>query len=399
MATHPIAQGIAQLGRGKDSMLMHVTPNEVAGLQAVAKSMGGEITINPHTGLPEAGFFNAFGSLLPMFAGAIAAPATGGASLGLTGLSATAAPILAGAATGVMLAGAKGEDPLMGGLTGGLGGYGGGNLAGTFAKMGSAGAPAAATAGDILPTAAQVAENPVAFQQAANINAGLPIAGSEGAQAGVVTQAAAPTFGQSLGNVGEGIKQLGSEGGWDAFKKAGGSGMQLGAPLGMAALAGLQPEPFNPENKDKYDPYKTLNLSGNTGLKLYADGGSIDLPQTSAATGGIGNLYTAKDGTPLQNTPMDGYGYGGSVGYAQGGMLNGPGDGMSDSIPATIEGRQPARLADGEFVIPADVVSHLGNGSTKAGSQRLYGMLDKVRKARTGSTKQGKKINPAKYMP
>jgi hypothetical protein len=87
------------------------------------------------------------------------------------------------------------------------------------------------------------------------------------------------------------------------------------------------------------------------------------------------------------------------TGYAKGGYLNGAGDGMSDSIPATIEGKQPARLADGEFVIPADVVSHLGNGSTKAGSKRLYAMLDRVRKARTGHTKQGKQIKPEKYMP
>jgi hypothetical protein len=84
---------------------------------------------------------------------------------------------------------------------------------------------------------------------------------------------------------------------------------------------------------------------------------------------------------------------------AKGGYLNGQGDGMSDSIPATIEGKQPARLADGEFVVPADVVSHLGNGSSKAGSKRLYAMLDKVRHARTGNKKQGKQINPAKYMP
>jgi len=86
-------------------------------------------------------------------------------------------------------------------------------------------------------------------------------------------------------------------------------------------------------------------------------------------------------------------------GMAKGGYLNGAGDGMSDSIPATIEGKQPARLADGEFVIPADVVSHLGNGSSKAGSKRLYAMLDKIRHARTGTKKQGKEINPAKYMP
>jgi hypothetical protein len=85
--------------------------------------------------------------------------------------------------------------------------------------------------------------------------------------------------------------------------------------------------------------------------------------------------------------------------YARGGYLNGDGDGMSDSIPATIEGKQPARLADGEFVIPADVVSHLGNGSSKAGSKRLYAMLDKVRQARTGSKKQGKQIKAEKYLP
>ena len=89
-------------------------------------------------------------------------------------------------------------------------------------------------------------------------------------------------------------------------------------------------------------------------------------------------------------------------GYAAGGnprLLKGPGDGMSDNIPATINGRQPARLADGEFVIPADVVSHLGNGSTEAGAKQLHAMMDKVRKARTGNPKQGKNIRPQKYMP
>jgi hypothetical protein len=89
-------------------------------------------------------------------------------------------------------------------------------------------------------------------------------------------------------------------------------------------------------------------------------------------------------------------------GYAAGGnprLLKGPGDGMSDNIPATINGRQPARLADGEFVIPADVVSHLGNGSTEAGAKQLHAMMNKVRKARTGNPKQGKNIRPQKYIP
>ena len=85
--------------------------------------------------------------------------------------------------------------------------------------------------------------------------------------------------------------------------------------------------------------------------------------------------------------------------YAKGGYLDGQGDGMSDSIPATIEGKQPARLADGEFVVSADVVSHLGNGSTKAGAKKLYKMMDKVRLARTGTKKQGRQINADKYLP
>jgi len=86
--------------------------------------------------------------------------------------------------------------------------------------------------------------------------------------------------------------------------------------------------------------------------------------------------------------------------YSDGGrMLKGPGDGMSDDIPAMIGKKQPARLADGEFVVPADVVSHLGNGSTDAGAKRLYGMMDKIRKARTGKKTQGKQINPNKFMP
>jgi hypothetical protein len=87
-------------------------------------------------------------------------------------------------------------------------------------------------------------------------------------------------------------------------------------------------------------------------------------------------------------------------GYSDGGqMLEGPGDGMSDNIPASISGKQPARLADGEFVVPADVVSHLGNGSTDAGAKQLYSMMDRVRTARTGRKAQGKQINAQKQLP
>lgn len=86
--------------------------------------------------------------------------------------------------------------------------------------------------------------------------------------------------------------------------------------------------------------------------------------------------------------------------YKAGGKyLSGPGDGMSDNIKANIDGRQEARLADGEFVIPADVVSHIGNGSSNAGAKKLHAMMDRIREARTGNPKQGKQIKAGKFLP
>lgn len=97
--------------------------------------------------------------------------------------------------------------------------------------------------------------------------------------------------------------------------------------------------------------------------------------------------------------PTAEYAAGGLANLAQGRYLGGPTDGMADKIPATIAGKQPAKLSHGEFVIPADVVGHLGNGNSEAGAQRLYDMMDRIRTARTGTKKQGKQINPNKYMP
>jgi hypothetical protein len=119
--------------------------------------------------------------------------------------------------------------------------------------------------------------------------------------------------------------------------------------------------------------------------------GKLNMP-TSAKSKGGGDVEAASGG--IMQSSLGGYAAGGNPR-----LLKGPGDGMSDNIPATINGRQPARLADGEFVIPADVVSHLGNGSTEAGAKHLHAMMDKVRKARTGNPKQGKQINAKKYMP
>lgn len=114
--------------------------------------------------------------------------------------------------------------------------------------------------------------------------------------------------------------------------------------------------------------------------------------------------------TVIQNLPVEQQtqGLAGFVPqYAQGGIANlvggryldGATDGMADKVPANIDGQQPAALSDGEFVVPADVVSHLGNGNSNAGVMQLYAMMDNVRKARTGNPKQGKQINPAQYMP
>ena len=122
---------------------------------------------------------------------------------------------------------------------------------------------------------------------------------------------------------------------------------------------------------------------------MYAMGGQVDDE--------LGGDYSAM-GMDQGNMQKGLFG----MGYAAGGtprFLSGGGDGMSDSIPATINGTQEARLADGEFVIPADVVSHLGNGSSKAGAKQLYSMMDRVRKARTGNEKQGRQIKPNKMMP
>lgn len=92
---------------------------------------------------------------------------------------------------------------------------------------------------------------------------------------------------------------------------------------------------------------------------------------------------------------------GGLASFAKGGnnYLQGSTDGMADKLDTTIDDKQAAKLSHGEFVIPADVVSHLGNGNSEAGAERLYDMMAKIRKARTGNSEQGKRINPDKFMP
>ena len=112
---------------------------------------------------------------------------------------------------------------------------------------------------------------------------------------------------------------------------------------------------------------------------------------------------TFADGGEIGTNEVNfGFAGGGDTEYLAGGkLLDGPGDGMSDDIPAVIRGKrvQRAALADGEFVVPADVVSHLGNGSTKAGAKKLYAMMDRLREARTGRTKQAPAVNADRMLP
>jgi hypothetical protein len=136
----------------------------------------------------------------------------------------------------------------------------------------------------------------------------------------------------------------------------------------------------------------------------YVDTGA-NLPRASRS---MGQLNMKPQGKKAQKREEYEYAASGGImganlgGYAAGGnprLLKGPGDGMSDNIPAVIGRRQPARLADGEFVVPADVVSHLGNGSTDAGAKKLHSMMDNVRKARTGKKKQAPAVKTSRFIP
>jgi hypothetical protein len=139
-----------------------------------------------------------------------------------------------------------------------------------------------------------------------------------------------------------------------------------------------------------------------------ASGGIVKRKTKKYQMGGIAELTRDPRMGGAVN-PADGYNFGFAAGglpmmpeYKAGGrLLRGAGDGMSDDIPAVIRGKgvQRAALADCEFVVPADVVSHLGNGSTEAGAKKLYKMMEQIRRARTGTGKQAPQVNPDKYLP
>jgi hypothetical protein len=458
------AQGLASLGRGNDSMLVHMTPNEVQGLQGLAMARGGSLTINPQTGLPEAGILDfalpvaaSFFGIPPEFTAALMAGKTliEGGDIGSAALSA-----FGGYTGGKMGKSLKSfVDPVQSLPTSAVNAAANtANTAGSFigstGEMGSKLLSPSGGASQIGSNLGSVANEfgvnrPVedVFKKSfspdyakQNFVPGFADNNLEGSPgmfqpfgSEPLRSTGIPTYGANVGagtDIGSTISQGASDFGTqfgaavknpvDFARHVGeGDALMGGAKIGMYAASPLIEDMMKPQTftytdpeKDKYrGPQGQLNLSDrfDTGLRLAA-GGIVGNPSVG---GGLSDLYNRPEGQALENISQDGYGIGRlnslsnaeamenakTLGYASGGYLNGQGDGMSDSIPATIEGKQPARLADGEFVVPADVVSHLGNGSSKAGSKRLYKMLDKVRHARTGNKKQGKEIKADKYLP
>jgi hypothetical protein len=147
-----------------------------------------------------------------------------------------------------------------------------------------------------------------------------------------------------------------------------------------------------------YDPNRR---AGSGGQRYFTDAQyqpKSDTLATPMSAQGLAALNAANPAQEKKN-PVTTMAAGGIARLKEGRYLNGATDGMADKVPARIEGGQEARLSDGEFVIPADVVSHLGNGNSDAGAKVLKDMMSRVRKTRTGNKKQGKQINPKKFLP
>lgn len=495
MSLQIAAKHIAAKGRGPDDTLVHMSRDEVKSLNDLAMAHGGQLSINPQTGLPEAGFLSA---ILPMVAGAALAPATGGASLGLTSAWQTAA--LVGAGSYLL----NPKQGLMGGLMAGLGAYGGAGLGEALAKQGmqqAAGQKMLEEAGqNIAQSNAPNAVTARIADPSVLTNAGVDASRISGLSAPLdmgpgSTQVLSPLqygstlspeqlaaykptdFASSMSNLGTGIKSVAQPGGLSNLYQNLGGGMGTAKTIGAIAAPAMVQEKAQPPtpvvDKDMGQRYKystgiaqplpapdvptydqMLTQQGNFGrqqnyyptqgytpigadqaksLYGFAGGGPVEQMSNQNAIGANtgfpqANLHNPAYATPYQmpisqnvvagpsDTRVDpftgeermasggisdaGYNLGG---YSDGGrLLRGPGDGVSDSIPATIGHKQPARLADGEFVVPARIVSELGNGSTEAGARKLYAMMDRVQTARrktVGKDKIAHNSRADKYLP
>jgi hypothetical protein len=362
MSLELAAQHLASRGRKGDTMLVHMAPQEVSGLQALAKAHGGTLTINPDTGLPEANFLK---RMLPMLIGAALTPLTGG----------LINPMTAGLLVGGVETARTGD--LGKGLMAGLGAYGGAGLGAGLMGAGSAelGKTAVASA---TGEAAKQGLTGEAYNQAVQNSVTNQMSGLSNFD----------KLSAGLSNPATAMNAMGGGMGAAKYGLAALSPMMQEGPQTPYVDGGPNPYEYS------YDPNKQFytrvapgtrqrDILAPTTPMMAANGGMMDSGPVEEmsyrnemetmmanggqmfAAGGISNLGDYSDG---------------------GRLLKGPGDGISDSIPATIANKRPARLADGEFVVPARIVSELGNGSTEAGARKLYAMMDRVQKARGKTT-------------
>lgn len=368
------AEHLAAKGRHGDTMLVHMNPLEVAWMHS--QTPGG-LTINPDTGQPEA-----FAFLLPLLTG-MAGPSIMGA-LGLSGTGA----LLGGAALTGLTDYAVNKDPkralgssLLSFATGGLSNAFKGAKAATDAVKAVPSAVNAATAA--LPTAVtNGASNLANVAMAANptLNAaakGVQALGGQAASAigNLTTAPAAGGLLSKLGTAGQ-IMQA-PRAAWEIAKA---NPLTIGLPgaAGAALTASSMMEqpaydmPSKQDEKYKGD-YQRERFPGKRTLTPY--GGDY-------ATYGLSNgehSFFNPNNDRLASPPILGPAGLGAYGMAEGGAVQGAGNGVSDSIPAIGPGDRPIQLSDGEYVIPADVVSMLGHGSTNGGIRYLDQMIAKTR--------------------
>jgi hypothetical protein len=401
-----VAQNLADRGRKGDSMLVHMAPEEVAGLRALARAQGTDMTINPRTGLPEAfslkKLFKAASFILPF----VPIPGLFGMSSLLT------KSILSGVAAG---ASAKGGFDFKQALGGGLRAYALGSLG---EKMGGAptpdGAPTVPTT-TVGEAAGAVDAAAVSAPQVTvpGVDGDTSLAGSYTGPATPASLPGAPQYqfsvqGPDVGGAGvsvptsldapffPGDPTVPRPEGTPSFVTPEGQGfgkpITKGFDIAAAGIGGLSLEKAAEEQR-KYDMEATAIRQEDEERKRRFD-------ELFART--LGSVRTAKAGGTINlakggMTYMEAGGTTGPTGEPR--MVQGTGDGMSDSVPATIEGIQEARLANDEFVIPADVVADIGNGSSNAGAKKLYNAMDRIRKARHGTTKQPPEIRAERLMP
>lgn len=425
------ARNLASLGRYGDDTLLHVSRKELEGIRALT---GKGFTRNPDTGLPEA--FN-WSSIIPIAAG-IAGTVLSGGNVGVGALASGAASAATTAAEGGTV-----QDALTQGLISGATSYAGGQLlsgVGEVAAQGAAqgaGGAAGQTAGQAASQAASEAGGAVTAETLgavgsnavgpttvipAQAGAGLPSVPLASGAAAPPTGFAetigqrASAFGDRLSNIASdpmaAVSQLGrniANNPLPAAIAGGGTLMQVGNMLsGQPAMPGEEaydpnryPEqfPLNPRSWNAPSPNYRPGL--NPEYRYFAEGGLASLRQDGGYTSNLMNEAKAallgEHPRPREAIERFRENFGDDAlallrDRTSGGRVRGAGGGMDDLVPGSIEGRQKVRLADGEFVIPADVVSGLGDGSTDQGVRRLHGLMNQVRQQRTGKKAQPKAI-------